>query len=80
MPKNNVLRELLPRQKGSSMRYLETESPTKLRRVSLAYTDTTLYTKSYTAKLLNFRVALYRMVVKLRSRTPEEISRLIWGI
>ncbi|KAJ5517479.1 hypothetical protein N7527_009039 [Penicillium freii] len=109
MPKNNALRELLPRQKGSNMRYLETEPPTKLRRVSLACTEcqkrkskcsgTTPCTKctiearqcfynpssdrrrkAHTAELLNFRVALYRMVVKLRSGTPEEISRWIWGI
>ncbi|KAJ6159383.1 hypothetical protein N7497_003920 [Penicillium chrysogenum] len=109
MSKNNILRELLPRKKGSSIRYLETESPTKPRRVSLAYTEcqkrkskcssTTPCTKctiearqcsynpagdrrrkAHTAELLNFRIALYRMAVKLRSGTPEEISRLIWEI
>jgi hypothetical protein len=36
--------------------------------------------KAHTAELLNFRIALYRMAVKLRSGTPEEISRLIWEI
>ncbi|KAJ5238266.1 hypothetical protein N7489_008357 [Penicillium chrysogenum] len=93
MSKNNVLRELLPRKKGSSMRYLETESLIKPRRVSLACTECQKRKskcsynlvgdrrrKAYTAELLNFRIALYRMAVKLRSRTPEEISRLIWEI
>ncbi|OQE10124.1 hypothetical protein PENFLA_c001G01190 [Penicillium flavigenum] len=36
--------------------------------------------KAHTAELLNFRDALYRMAAKLRSGTPEEISRLIWRI
>ncbi|CAG8067726.1 unnamed protein product [Penicillium nalgiovense] len=109
MSKNNVLRELLPRRKESSMQCLKTESPTKPRRVSLACTEcqkrkskcsgTTPCTKctiearqcfynpagdrrrkAHTADLLNFRAALYRIAVKLRSGTPEEISRLIWGI
>ncbi|KAJ5264992.1 hypothetical protein N7505_007785 [Penicillium chrysogenum] len=95
MSKNNVLRELLPRNKRSSMRYLETESPTKPRRCS-GTTPCTKCTiearqcsynpagdrrrKAHTAELLNSRVALYRMAVKLRSGTPEEISRLIWEI
>ncbi|KAJ6091641.1 hypothetical protein N7467_003610 [Penicillium canescens] len=39
MSKKNLLRELLPREKELSMRYLETHSSTKQRRVSLAYTE-----------------------------------------
>ncbi|OGE46882.1 hypothetical protein PENARI_c094G05795 [Penicillium arizonense] len=39
MSKNNPLRELLPREKGWSMRYLETDLLTKHRRVSLACTE-----------------------------------------
>ncbi|CRL28960.1 Fungal transcriptional regulatory protein, N-terminal [Penicillium camemberti] len=110
MPKNNTLPELFPREKGSGIRYLETDSSTKKhRRVSLACIEcqkrkskcsgTTPCTqcttearqcfynpagdrrsKAYTAELLKFRVTLYRMAAKLRSGTPEEISRLIWGI
>ncbi|KAJ5252937.1 hypothetical protein N7489_003347 [Penicillium chrysogenum] len=77
MSKNNVLRgELLPSKKGPSMRYLETESPTKLRRCFYNPAGDRRR-KAYIAELLNFRVALYRMVIKLRFGTPEEISRLI---
>ncbi|OGE46561.1 hypothetical protein PENARI_c191G09200 [Penicillium arizonense] len=87
MSKNNPLRELLPREKWRSMRYLETDSSTKHRRVSLACTECQK-TKSkcsagdrrrnaHTAELLNFRVALYQMAAKLRSGTPEEILRLV---
>ncbi|KAJ5859487.1 hypothetical protein N7534_004764 [Penicillium rubens] len=79
MSKNNVLRELLPRKTGSSIRYLETESPIKPRRCSYNPVGDRRR-KAYTAELLNFRIALYRMAVKLRSGTPEEISQLIWEI
>ncbi|CAG8041080.1 unnamed protein product [Penicillium nalgiovense] len=57
MSKNNVLRELLPRKKGSSMRYLETESPTKPRRVSLACTECQKR-KSKVRKILHLRIQL----------------------
>ncbi|KAJ5477880.1 hypothetical protein N7530_003389 [Penicillium desertorum] len=109
MSKNNVLRELLPKEKGSSIRYPETDSPAKLRRVSPACTEcqkrkskcsgTTPCTKctiearqcfynpagdrrrkAHTAELLNFRVAFYRMAVKLRPGTLEEISQFIQEI
>ena len=39
MSKKSLLRELLPREKELSMRYLETHSSTKQRRVSLACTE-----------------------------------------
>ncbi|KAJ5346818.1 uncharacterized protein N7506_000071 [Penicillium brevicompactum] len=39
MSKINHLRKLLPREKGLSMPYLETDSSTKRRRVSLACTE-----------------------------------------
>ncbi|KAJ5142486.1 uncharacterized protein N7515_001273 [Penicillium bovifimosum] len=109
MWKKNALPKLLPSKKVSNLPYLETDSPAKSRRVSLACTEcqqrklkcsgTTPCTKctiegrqcfynpagdrrrkAHTAELLHFRAALYRMVVKLRSGTLEEISRFIQEI
>ncbi|KAJ5531273.1 hypothetical protein N7527_004666 [Penicillium freii] len=88
---NNILPKLLPREKESNIRYLEIDLSIKqYRRVSLACTECQkrkskcFYNlagdrrrKAYTAELLNFCVALYRMAAKLRSGIPEEISRLI---